>query len=449
MNTSEMSSSVNGHDDTSAPYDETRHDNFPLLSPLPQSGEEANESLREIHVNELMGLARLMRMTIWGDDMGSLGVQLIARAGADPKTADANALMDLSTILQLRGDRELGLNIQRQALAIQQIYSVSCAVTDRKKAAIRLLAIMGEGDLMANSPIEFLLEEADVALDIVYVTQELGLPNVLPEHDVLFVAIAESEQNIPLLKKIAENIAPWPVPVLNDPLHIAALSRDNCGLLLKNIPGLNMPTTVKVSRDALEKLGRNELWMSGVLDDGSFPVIIRPVDSHAGQGLQKIEDASEIAAYLAGLVNDEFYVSRFVDYRGPDGLFRKCRIVLIKGRPFICHMGISSHWMIHYANAGMADSAEKRDEEARFMSEFDTGFALRHATAFKGINERIGLDYLGMDCAETIDGKLLIFEVDSCMIVHALDPVDVYGYKQAPMHRVFEAFRQMLFHAVA
>ncbi len=34
------------------------------------------------------------------------------------------------------------------------------------------------------------------------------------------------------------------------------------------------------------------------------------------------------------------------------------------------------------------------------------------------------------------------------MIVHALDPVDVYPYKQPQMHRLFEAFRQMLLSAM-
>jgi glutathione synthase/RimK-type ligase-like ATP-grasp enzyme len=396
----------------------------------------------------LIGLVTLMRMTISGADMGSLGVQLIARAGTDPRTADANALMDLSTILQLRGDRELGLTIQRQALAIQQVYSPPCGLADRGRAAVRLLAIMGEGDLMSNSPIEFLLEEADVSLDIVYVTNELDLPEILPEHDVLFVAIAESEQNIPLLNKIHTAIESWPRPVINSPSRIAALSRDNCYAQLRSVPGLEVPATVRVSQKSLEEIAQGELPMASVLGDGDFPVIVRPVDSHAGQGLEKLNDADEIAGYLSGMENDEFYVSRFVDYRGTDGLFRKYRIMLIEGRPFICHMGISEHWMIHYANAGMADSEKKRDEEARFMSDFDVGFAVKHAGAFKEIHERLGLDYLGIDCAETQDGCLLIFEVDSCMIVHALDPVDVYPYKQPQMHRLFEAFRQMLVSAM-
>ncbi|MCX7194066.1 MAG: RimK family alpha-L-glutamate ligase [Proteobacteria bacterium] len=400
--------------------------------------------------HHLIGLPALMRMTITGEDMGTLGLQLIARAGADPHTADANALMDLSTILQLRGDRELGLDIQRQALALQQIYSppMGRGLPDRNTATLRLLAIMGEGDLMANSPVEFLLEDVDVALDIVYVTQALDLPQRLPEHDVLFVAIAESEQNLPLLGKIQTAIAAWPCPVLNRPEHIATLSRDNNGARLKSVPGLDMPTTAKIAREELERVACGELGIAAILDDGDFPVIVRPVDSHAGQGLEKLADAGEIAGYLNRMTNSEFYVSRFVDYRSADGLFRKYRIVLIEGRPFICHMGISEHWMIHYLNAGMADSADKRAEEAQFMADFDAGFAVRHAAAFNEINARLGLNYVGIDCAESADGRLLIFEVDSCMVVHAVDSIDIFPYKQPQMHKVFAAFRQMLIHAM-
>lgn len=400
--------------------------------------------------NSLIGLAALMRMTISGADMGSIGMQLIARAGADPHTQDANALMDLSTILQLRGDRELGLNIQRQALAIQQIYSPPMArgKMDRNAASLRLLAIMSEGDLMANSPIEFLLEDVDVALDIVYVTENLDLPENLPEHDVLFVAIAESVQNIPVLHKIQSAIASWPHPVLNRPEHIAMLSRDHNAERLKSVPGVDIPTTVKMGRELLEQIAQGELSMSAMLDDGDFPVIVRPVDSHAGQGLEKLTNPAELSDYLQRMMNSEFYVSRFVDYRDADGQFRKYRIVLIEGRPFVAHMAISAHWMIHYLNAGMANGADKRAEEAQFMAEFDTGFALRHAVAFREINARLGLEYVGIDCAESPDGRLLIFEVDSCMIVHAVDPIDVFPYKQPQMHKLFAAFHQMLIHAM-
>ncbi|MCK9201389.1 MAG: TfoX/Sxy family protein [Gallionella sp.] len=42
---------TNGHGKCTVPDDETYHARFPHLNPLPQAGEEANESLREFHVN--------------------------------------------------------------------------------------------------------------------------------------------------------------------------------------------------------------------------------------------------------------------------------------------------------------------------------------------------------------------------------------------------------------
>jgi glutathione synthase/RimK-type ligase-like ATP-grasp enzyme len=352
--------------------------------------------------------------------------------------------MDLFTILLLRGSRELALTMQAQALELQQVYSLPPATGE---ATIRVLAIMGAGDLMANSPVELLLENSDVALDLLYVTPQRPLPSPLPDHDVLFVAIGESDENVPLLQELDNTLKSWPHPVLNMPGRIALLSRDSACALLKSAPGVVMPDTARISRQTLEQIGREELAVVTALADGEFPLIARPVDSHAGKGLVKLDNPAAIADYLGTMTQDEFYISRFVDYCSKDGQFRKYRIVLIEGRPFICHMAISSHWMIHYLNAGMTESAEKRAEEKHFMANFDEEFALRHKDAFRAIHECMGLDYLGIDCGETADGNLLIFEVDSNMAVHALDPVDLFPYKQPQMRKVFAAFREMLINA--
>jgi glutathione synthase/RimK-type ligase-like ATP-grasp enzyme len=411
----------------------------------PNSAQGLERPAQDAAPAPLIGLAKLMRMAYSGVDLAPLGQQLIARAGADPGCAGANALMDLSTVLQLRGDRDLALSMQAQALGMQQIYSPPTAVGE---AAIRVLAIMGPGDLMANTPLEFLLENSDVALDILYIAPYLPLPASLPEHDVLFVAIGESDQNVPLLEEIGSAVQSWPRPVLNMPDRIAKLSRDSACALLQSVPGVVMPETARLDRHVLEQIGREELSIAAVLENGAFPLIVRPVDSHAGRGLDKLDAPAAVAGYLSTMPQGEFYVSRFIDYCGADGLFRKYRIVLIDGHPFVCHMAISSHWMIHYLNAGMADNPEKRAEEARFMADFDEDFARRHAGAFCVIRERMGLDYLGIDCGETADGSLLIFEVDSNMIVHAIDPVDVFPYKQPQMQKVFAAFREMLVNAM-
>jgi len=393
--------------------------------------------------HSLIGNAALMKMAMSGIDLAPLSQKLLARAAADPH--DANALMDMSTVLQLTGNRELALVMQMQALEVQTLYRLP---VKSGATGVRLLALMAPGDLMANTPLDCLLENSDVALDMLYVGQGLPLPPELPDHDLLFVAIGENDQNCQLLVEIADVIKDWPRPVLNPPERAVWTSREGACAKLRSAPGTVMPGTARIERQTLERIGRAELPITAVLDDGAFPIIVRPIESHAGKGLAKLDAPVNIAGYLGAMPQDEFYVSSFIDYRGQDGQFRKYRIVLIDGHPYACHMGISDDWMIHYLNAGMAESAEKRAEEAHFMAGFDEDFGRRHAAAFQVINERMMLDYLIIDCGETPDGKLLIFEVDTSAVVHALDAVDLYPYKQPQMQKVFAAFRTMLGTAV-
>lgn len=390
------------------------------------------------HQSELIGLAPLMRQAFSDVDLKPLGATLIERAQNFPD--DANALMDLATVLLLIGQRDSALATQMEALKLQPLYSIPSTVQTK----IKLLALMTNGDLMANTPLEFLVENSDIALTLLYVG--VGIPAVseLPEHDVLFVAVGEADEKHALLNDLQEIIQFWPKPVINLPERICHLGRDKAFKQLQSTEGVEMPMSVRVDRHTIEQLGQGSLDLSLLLNGDNFPIIIRPLGSHAGQGLRKIASPDDIPDYLQAVPSDEFYLARFVDYRSQNGQFRKYRIILINGKPFISHMGISKHWMIHYLNAGMAESAEKRNEEKIFMENFDTDFVPRHAIAFKGIYDKLGLDYVGIDCGETQDGKLLIFEVDSDMIVHAMDPIDLFPYKQVPMQKLFAAFRDLL-----
>jgi glutathione synthase/RimK-type ligase-like ATP-grasp enzyme len=401
-----------------------------------------SQTTASIAHSALIGLAPLMRQAFSGMDMKPLGAQLIEQAASNPD--DANLLMDLSTVLQLTGNREVALATQAQALALQPHYTIPATHALPDAPGIRLLAIMAPGDLMANTPLEFLVEQSDIQLEMLYMGSGVAEPEFLPAHDVLFIAVGQSDANLELLIALEDVTASWPLPVLNLPQRIACLSREGASAILHDAAGVSMPLSIRIEREVLAQIGNQSASLAHHLPNSEFPIIARPVASHAGMGLVKLDTASEIAAYLDTMPDTQFYVSRFVDYRNLDGLYRKYRIILINGKPFICHMAISNHWMIHYLNAGMTESQEKRDEEARFMARFDQEFAIRHRIAFDAVFQRLGLDYVGLDCAETPDGKLLIFEVDSDMIVHALDPLDQFGYKQAPMQKLFAAFRTML-----
>jgi glutathione synthase/RimK-type ligase-like ATP-grasp enzyme len=387
----------------------------------------------------LIGFAALMRQVFEKIDLKPIAAELTARAEADPH--DANALLDLSTILQLSLQHDLAMQMQAEALSTQRIFRLSAA---QQPVRIRLLALMGAGDLLSNTPIECLVERSDIALDLLYISEVADIPDQVPDHDVLFIAIGESQENIPLLQALAPLRELWPRPLLNSPERIAELSRDRTCQLLSDISGLVMPPAIRLARHDLLKISDQQLALSERLARTSFPIIIRPLDSHAGRGLEKITQPIELKGYCENSLENEFYISQFIDYRSADGQFRKYRIVLIEGVPFVCHLAISSHWMIHYLNAGMADSAEKRAEEARCFATFEHDFAQRHVLALQQIYQRMGLDYVGIDCAEMPNGELLIFEVDSNMIVHAFDSIELFSYKAQQMNKVFSAFRSLL-----
>jgi hypothetical protein len=391
-----------------------------------------------------IGLARLAKMAFDGADLSLVWEELSVRALALPP--DAGALMDLSTIAQLMGRRQDRLALQAHALTLQRVYRRPPDVPSDD--GLRLLAFMAPGDFLANTPVEFLLERSSITLDMVYVIPGLPLPQ-LPEHDVALVAATELEDNRATLGEIAALVSSWPRPVLNAPTHIARLTRDGAWELLRAIPGVTFPINARIGRSGLLAMARGETSPQAVLDGPGYPIIARPVDAHAGEGLSRLESTSAVADYLSTRPEQNFFVAPFVDYRSADGLYRKYRVALIDGRPFACHMGVSSHWMIHYLNAGMNENAQKRAEEAEFFAEFDREFALRHRDALAAVAERVGLDYVTLDCGETPDGQLLIFEAGNGMIVHAMDPPELFPYKPPQMRKVFGALEAMLRRAAA
>ena len=386
----------------------------------------------------LMGLARLMAMAFEGTNLMPLAQTFITRASEDEH--DANALMDLSTVLLLQGLREVGLATQAQAMECRRVYHLAAEHTP----AVRLLAVMTPGVLMTNAPLAFLAERSDVALTMLYVQPDEPLPKHLPPHDVLWIAVSESDGVRGLLAELARACEGWGTRPINRPDRTLLTSRTDACVALQDLPGVHIPHTARVDRAALQALVRCEATPQTWLSDGAWPLIVRPIDSHAGHGLEKVASPFELARYLAAMPDAEFFISRFVDYASADGQFRKYRVVLVDGVPYAVHLGVSSHWMVHYLNAGMTESAAKRAEEARFMADFDTDFARRHAVALQGIGERIGLDYLVIDCAEMPDGDLLVFEVDPGAAVHSMDPPDLFPYKVPAMEKVRVAFRALL-----
>lgn len=374
-----------------------------------------------------------MRQAFAGRDLTPLTDQLIRRLRTNP--GDACAMLDLSVVLQIDGQRELAMELQSQALSIQQVYELGSNPNPISNP-LRLLAIMGPGEVMANTPLEFLVENSDIALTLLYLGAGLPAPSEIPAHDVAFVCVCESDHNQPLLEHLSQTMKYWPRPFINLPESVARLSRDCVSRSLASVEN--------VTASDARRLNRMQIVDRMVGSDSDFPMIIRPVDSHAGHDLAKIDSRLAMGAYLAKVDAIEFYCARFVDYRSHDGWYRKYRIAVVAGQPFAAHMAISKNWMVHYLNADMLNNGRNREEEAEFMASFERHFAVKHERALHEIDRRVALDYYSIDCAETIDGNLMIFEIDSGAVVHSMDPVDLFPYKPQQMGKVFAAVRAML-----
>jgi hypothetical protein len=332
--------------------------------------------------------------------------------------------------------------IQAEVLAFHQLFRSPCSA---EKPKLRVLALAAAMDMGGNTPIEFLLENSGIELLTLYVVAGVELPVPLPGHDVAIVIASDSDQCREALRKIDRAASRWPRPLLNPPPLVGNLDRDKLHRLLSGIEGLDIPVTASATRAQLSELAQPNAGLANLATDFKFPIIVRPLGSHAGVGLARIDDRAAIGRYLFARPEPEFFVSRFVDYAGDDGLFRKYRIVIVDGRPYACHMAIADRWDIWYLNAGMAFSESKRLEEENFMRTFDQAFAARHQRALAAMIERIGLDYFTVDCAENRRGELLIFEADNTAVVHNMDSPELFPYKAPQMRRVFEAFAAMLY----
>jgi Flp pilus assembly protein TadD len=276
----------------------------------------------------------------------------------------------------------------------------------------------------ANVPLGDLIPRATTSVIRWYVQYATGDPDpVLAHADVVFNAIGDAD--------LAPELPP-PVErfldgrrVLNPPATVALTRRNDLPRLLAGIPGVVVPAVTLHE-------GGNPLGFAG-------PILVRPIGSHGGEGLRRYDEAEG----LAGLPPGARYVTQFVDYLSADGWYRKYRVIFVDGRPYPYHLAISRHWLVHYWTSGMEQDAHRRDEERRFLANPGEAIGTVAIAALGAIGARLGLDYAGIDFGLLPDGRLLVFEANATMLVHAeRDPC--FAYRNPAVQAIRSAFEAML-----
>ena len=349
-----------------------------------------------------------------------------AAVAADPDFAAAH--LGLAELLHNTSDEEGAERHLQIALSRRVLYSERPANPQRS-----ILVLCAPRPWSMNAPLDFVLNAERSEIHRLYVAPEHPpQTQELPAYDLVFSALGELERSQATIELARQFVDAQSKPVINHPHFLERIARAALPATLDGVGSCIVPRTMRLSRDE-----------AAAFAEFGFPFLIRPVDSHGGRGLELVGTASQLQAYLARFDAAAFIVAEYVDYRDSDGFYRKYRVVLVDGEPFAYHLAISPEWMVHYYKTPMREHAWMRAEEERFMEDPGSVFPAWE-TSFRAIARAIGLDYFAIDCARAPDGAVVVFEADAAMLVHCLDPLEIFPYKHRLVPRIFAALEDLL-----
>ncbi|MBI1776562.1 MAG: tetratricopeptide repeat protein [Proteobacteria bacterium] len=375
------------------------------------------------------------------EEYESAGVAYERYLAIEPGNPDAH--MALSYISRLRDDLPAARAHRLAALASKRIYTELCLADP---TAPTVLLLMSPDDV--NVPFGALLTRDNFTLHK-FVLLDVGegeAPPVLPAFDAIFNGIGEPDKAERGLALASTFLASRPEPRLNHPEAVRGTTRDRMARLLAGIEGGFVPVTVRVTR---ADLAPHRLEATLAATGLAMPILVRPFGAHGGDDLVRIDAPAAMMPFLRDVAGREFYLTQFVDFRSADGYYRKYRVAFVDGRPYPYHLAIYEDWKVHYYRTKMRETEWMKDEEHRFLADLDEVFGAKATAALQEIARLVPLDYFGIDCTLTRDGRLFVFEANATMLVHLNDSKTDFPYKHVYVPRIVEAFKTMIAQRIA
>lgn len=197
-------------------------------------------------------------------------------------------------------------------------------------------------------------------------------------------------------------------PCFNHPDAIARTTRDRVAEALQGISGLEVPKTIRIAAPSAAEL-REAVARAGL----EYPILVRVAGTHGGISMVKLDDPNAVDEIdtLERSTRSALYATEFRDFAGPDGHYRKFRIVMVGDDMFLRQMIVGDSWLIHARRR----ASDTRGEELEVFSSFKDKHAARLEPIFREIAKRLDLDFFGVDCAIDEAGTVTLFEANACM----------------------------------
>jgi tetratricopeptide (TPR) repeat protein len=367
------------------------------------------------------------------EDPAGARSQYEAALGIDPEFPQAHGGMYYA--LTRLGQPEAAKVHQRIGFAKQNL--ISNPYRGKSKPVPALLLVSSTG---GNTPIEELLDDRIFQTHVV-VTDFFDSGSPLPAHRLVVNGIGDVDVAEEALVAAEALLRFTSAPVINPPRAVLATSRCQNAHRLRNLPGVITPATAAFQRSLLaEPDGPVALLQQGF----AFPLLLRAPGFHMGKHFVRVESAETLAAAVAELPGAELLAIEYLDACGADGYSRKYRVMMIDGQLYPLHLAISPHWKIHYFSADMADCADHREEDAKFLADMPSVLGPKAVAALERIQATLGLDYGGVDFGLSPQGEILLFEANATMIVLEPDEDARWNYRRPAVERIHAAVHRML-----
>jgi glutathione synthase/RimK-type ligase-like ATP-grasp enzyme len=157
-----------------------------------------------------------------------------------------------------------------------------------------------------------------------------------------------------------------------------------------------------------------------------------------------VNEPDALADALTRLPGHKLLLIAFIDARSADGYARKYRVLFIDGRLYPVHLAVSKEWKVHYFSSDMAERADHRDEERRFLGDMAATLGAPVVAALEQIGRALGLDYGGVDFAIDTAGNVIVFEANATMAVYPPPAGAQWAYRQPAYEAVIAAVRALI-----
>jgi aromatic-L-amino-acid decarboxylase len=276
---------------------------------------------------------------------------------------------------------------------------------------------------------------------ILVTTEFYDSKTILPPHQLVVNAIGEADGAAAALTGALAVLANTAAPVINPPSAVLATGRRDIADRLGHIPGVISASTSTIPREQLLAPDAGTMLSRRGF---TFPVLLRTPGFHGGEHFLSVETIDNLHSAVEQLPGDDLFVIQYLDARGPDGNYRKYRVMMVDGRLYPLHVAISSNWKIHYYTADMAANPNHRAEDAAFLENMPAVLGPRAMAALQHIQNTLGLDYGGIDFGLNERGDVLLFEANATMAVVVPDKDPRWDYRRPATEQIYTAVWKML-----